>query len=139
LRIIEKKALGPGIVGRLAGWFSAPPRWGHARGSARLLPRRRLFLRLLGVVYLAAFLSLWVQVHGLIGSRGILPIGEYLAEVRAVTGPERYALVPTLCWLDAGDGFLDGLCGAGVILSGLLLWAWRRPPCLGSCGRVTCR
>jgi hypothetical protein len=82
---------------------------------------RWLFLRLLGVVYLTAFLSLWVQVHGLIGSRGILPVREYLADVRGVTGPERYYLVPTLCWLDDGDRFLNGQCAAGVVLSVLLI------------------
>src|SRR5438105_6992499 len=104
-------------VRRAAGRLWSRP----SPGAPPFFLARRLFLRLLGVVYLAAFLSLWVQVHGLIGSRGILSVGEYLADVRAVTGPERYALVPTLCWLDAGDGFLDGLCGAGVVLSGLLL------------------
>lgn len=81
----------------------------------------RLFLRLLGLVYLIAFLSLLVQVEGLIGSRGILPIAELLEWARAQTGPERYWLLPTLCWLDAGDGFLFFLCGCGAALAGLLL------------------
>jgi hypothetical protein len=80
-----------------------------------------LFLRLLGVVYLAAFLSLAVQIEGLVGSWGILPAGEYLSDVRAAIGPERYYLVPTLCWLDAGDGFLMGLCFGGALLAGLLI------------------
>jgi hypothetical protein len=109
-----------GTVERLTGWFRRRPPDTIAAPTGCFLARR-LFLRLLGVVYLAAFLSLWVQVHGLIGSRGILPIGEYLADVRTVTGLERYALVPTLCWLDPGDRFLDGLCGGGVVLSGLLI------------------
>ncbi|HEV3256964.1 MAG TPA: lipase maturation factor family protein [Gemmataceae bacterium] len=82
---------------------------------------RWLFLRLLGVVYLAAFLSLWVQVDGLIGSRGILPVGEYLTAVEQVTGPQRFYLAPTLCWLDASDPFLHELCAGGVVLSGLLI------------------
>ena len=34
---------------------------------------RWLFLRLLALAYLAAFLSLAVQVTGLVGSQGILP------------------------------------------------------------------
>ncbi len=39
---------------------------------------RDVFLRLLGAVYLIAFVSLWVQVEGLIGTRGILPIHDLL-------------------------------------------------------------
>ena len=35
-----------------------------------------LFLRLLGVVYLIAFVSLWTQIDGLIGDHGILPASE---------------------------------------------------------------
>ena len=36
---------------------------------------RWLFLKLLGAIYGIAFLSLWFQITGLIGSRGILPFG----------------------------------------------------------------
>jgi hypothetical protein len=82
---------------------------------------RWFFLRLLGVVYLAAFVSLWMQIKGLVGRRGILPVVDYLEEVRRQTGRERYRLVPTLCWLDASDRGLDRLCAGGVILSGLLI------------------
>jgi lipase maturation factor 1 len=73
-----------------------------------------VFLRLVGVCYLAAFVSLWVQIAGLVGSRGILPVGEFLAAVRAQAGGARFDLLPTLCWLNAGDGFLNLLCGAGT-------------------------
>jgi hypothetical protein len=106
-----------GIVSRFRQWWARPAP--VPAGSFCLA--RGIFLRSLGLVYLAAFLSLWVQVDGLIGSRGILPVSEYLAAVHRVTGTERYYLVPTLCWLDAGDGFLHGLCAAGVILSVLLI------------------
>jgi hypothetical protein len=82
---------------------------------------RWIFLRLLGVVYLAAFLSLWVQILGLIGSRGILPAREYLAAIAERVGPERFYLVPTVCWLDAGDRALHTLCLAGIVFSGLLI------------------
>src|SRR5262245_55784250 len=36
---------------------------------------RWLFLRLLGVVYLIAFVSLAVQITGLVGEHGLLPAG----------------------------------------------------------------
>lgn len=81
----------------------------------------RLFLRLLGVVYLIAFLSLAVQIEGLAGRRGILPVGELLEWVRSQTGAERYWLLPTLSWLNASDGFLLFLCYGGAALSLLLM------------------
>ena len=40
-----------------------------------------LFLRLLGVVYLIAFVSLWMQIDGLVGDHGILPVSNYLDAV----------------------------------------------------------
>jgi predicted DCC family thiol-disulfide oxidoreductase YuxK len=73
-----------------------------------------LFLRAIGLCYLIAFLSLWLQVAGLIGSRGILPVSEFLDAVRRQTGGARFDLLPTLCWLGASDGFLNLLCGAGA-------------------------
>ena len=47
------------------------------------------FLRVLGAVYLSAFVSFGVQAQGLIGSRGILPAGEYLAGLAAGFGKGR--------------------------------------------------
>ncbi len=82
---------------------------------------RWLFLRALALVYLCAFLSLAVQVEGLIGSRGILPAEELLRFVRERTGVERYWLLPTLFWIDASDRALLSLCGGGAVLSLALL------------------
>ncbi len=79
-----------------------------------------IFLRLLGVIYAIAFVSLWAQIMGLVGSRGVLPAGTFLEAVRQGYGPVRYWLAPTLCWLNAGDGFLHLLCAVGTLLSILL-------------------
>jgi len=88
---------------------------------------RQLFLRLLAVVFLIAFVSLWVQIDGLIGSRGILPVQTFLHEIQSVLGSERYWRFPTLCWFNAGDGFLHFLCAGGVgaailLLAGVAQW-----------------
>jgi predicted DCC family thiol-disulfide oxidoreductase YuxK/uncharacterized membrane protein YphA (DoxX/SURF4 family) len=81
-----------------------------------------IFLRALGVIYLIAFVSLWVQIHGLIGSHGILPISNYLQMVQqALPGSERYRELPTLCWLDSSDAMLNFLCGGGVVMAVLLI------------------
>ncbi len=91
----------------------------------RLASRYRLagwlFLRLLGLVYLIAFASLWVQIDGLLGSRGILPAARYLDTATRVLGPERYRLLPTLFWFGSGDGALHAACAAGVVLALLVI------------------
>jgi hypothetical protein len=91
---------------------------------------RWLFLRLLGVVYAVAFASLAVQVTGLVGSGGILPVRDFLARAHALYGGAAYRLFPTLCWLDAGDGMLRGLAWGGVALALLLVAGVAQVPVL---------
>ena len=45
---------------------------------------RDLFLRLMGLVFLAAFLSLLVQVTALVGDDGLLPARDFLARAGGV-------------------------------------------------------
>ena len=79
---------------------------------------RFLVLRLLALTYLIAFSSLWVQIHGLVGERGILPAASYLDAVYERFAGEAYLLRPTVAWLTgAGDGDLTLLCAGGVVLS----------------------
>ena len=89
-----------------------------------------IFLRLLGVVFAIAFLSLGAQVIGLAGERGILPAADYLSAVRQQLGPGAFGFAPTLLWLGAGDGALHLLCGAGVALSIALILGVAPGPCL---------
>ncbi|MFC4640485.1 lipase maturation factor family protein [Deinococcus hohokamensis] len=82
---------------------------------------RWLFLRLLGLIYLAAFLSLGTQITGLVGSRGILPVEHFLTAASGALGDAAWQQVPTLLWLHHSDAFLRGLCVAGVVLAGLVV------------------
>ena len=104
-------------------FFSALTRWFWGTHTERTTFHlsRWLFLRGLGCIYLIAFLSLWVQIHGLVGSNGILPAGQYLEAVRQQIGTEGYYLVPTLFWLNTSDAFLHFLCAGGVLLSLVLI------------------
>ena len=95
--------------------------WGRSVLRPTYLASNALFLRLLGLSYLAAFCSFWIQADGLVGSRGILPIGSFLEWVRGQTGAERYWLLPTLCWIAPTDGMLHALCAGGVAASLCLL------------------
>jgi hypothetical protein len=80
-----------------------------------------LWVRLLGIVYLIAFVSLGVQIIGLVGHDGILPAAEYMARARAaLSGFDRIRLLPTLAWLGTNDTFLRALCGAGAVLAALV-------------------
>jgi hypothetical protein len=82
---------------------------------------RWLFLRLLGAVYLVAFVSLAVQVSGLLGEHGILPAGAFLQRTHALYGSAAYRLFPTVCWFGAGDGRLRLLAWGGATLAVLLI------------------
>jgi hypothetical protein len=93
-----------------------------ARSSATYLMAREVFVRSVGAIFLIAFASLWTQLDGLIGSRGISPAAEYLSGVREHLGWEAFLRVPTLCWISAGDHALQGLCGLGLVVSVLLVF-----------------
>lgn len=94
----------------------------------------RLLLQALAVVYFVAFVSLFPQIPGLIGERGLLPAADYLAAAEAQTGPASRWLVPSLAWLDPTAGALQfmALAGAaaallalgGILTAPMLLAAW---------------
>ena len=95
--------------------------WGKDVRPPTYFWARRWFLRALGLTYLVAFASLWVQVDGLVGSNGVSPLNQFLPAVYERFGRSSYSLLPTLCWFDSSNGFLHFLCGGGVVLSLLLI------------------
>lgn len=103
---------------------------GRDLGPETWVLSRRVFLTLLGVCYLAAFLSLSVQVQGLVGSRGIAPAAPWLARVAEIAGTSRFWRLPTLMWLSSTDAMLHLLCLGGAAGSLLLV--------LGIAPRVLC-
>src|SRR6266581_2176456 len=115
---------GYGFIARHRNFTSAVTRllWGNDVRRPTYFWARRWFLRALGTIYLIAFVSLWVQVDGLIGSDGMSPANQFLPAVRAQIGPDAYSLLPTLCWFGQSDAFLHCLCGSGVLFSLLLIF-----------------
>lgn len=85
---------------------------------------RWMFLRALGLVYLFAFASLWVQASGLFGENGILPAADYLARFYRYRGAESYTLLPTIFWLGASDTAIHAVFAVGVLLSLALIAGW---------------
>lgn len=91
---------------RVAAWIGPP---------AGYQLTRWLILRLLGVVYLFAFVGLVTQGPALFGEHGLTPIDVHLERL-AEAGTTFWDL-PSLLWLDASDGALRGWAYAGVALS----------------------
>ena len=81
-----------------------------------------LFMRALALVQLVAFVSLAVQIVGLAGPHGILPIGDLLARVAQSRGIERFWLLPTLCWFNASAASLMAQCVLGIAAALALLF-----------------
>src|SRR6266566_8507532 len=111
--VARHRSLGSSVTRLLWGKDVRPPTYFWAW---------RWFLRALGAIYLIAFVSLWVQVDGLIGSDGVSPVNQFLPAVRAQLGQDAYALLPTLCWFNSSNAFLHFLCGGGVVISLLLIF-----------------
>jgi predicted DCC family thiol-disulfide oxidoreductase YuxK len=115
---------GYGLIAHHRKFASAVTRllWGKDVRRPTYFWAQRWFLRALGAIYLIAFLSLWVQVDGLVGSNGMSPVNQFLPAVRGQVGSEAYGLLPTLCWFNSSDTFLHFLCGSGVLISLLLIF-----------------
>jgi len=84
---------------------------------------RFLILRLLGLVYFVAFLSLARQILPLIGAHGLLPAATFLDRVAAHFGSrlDGFLQFPSLYWLNVSDTFLIVMAYAGAGLSLLVL------------------
>ncbi len=80
------------------------------------------FMRLLGVVYLLAFLSIWWQLEGLLASDGILAVSRQFEWIAERVEGWAFWRVPSLFWIvGTSDAALHAVCAAGVVLSVLLI------------------
>ena len=114
---------GYGFIARHRNSASAITRllWGKEVRQPTYFWARRWFLRALGIIYLIAFVSLWVQVDGLVGTHGMSPVNQFLPAVHAQLGADAYAVLPTLCWFNSTNAFLHLLCCGGVLFSLLVI------------------
>ncbi|MGH8048741.1 MAG: lipase maturation factor family protein [Chthoniobacterales bacterium] len=141
-------------IGRVLLWLHAkvPPFAAVANGSYRLVAHHRMFfsrltwllwgrdatpptyaiaaavfLRLLGGIYLIAFVSFGMQARGLLGAHGILPAREFLPLVADSVGGDAWWRCPTLMWLWPDDGMLFVLTWAGSICALLVMAGMVQP------------
>lgn len=115
--------------------IAQPPNEAAAANRAGLARTRSLFLRAVGVVYLAAFLSLRWQVLGLFGADGLLPASALLERAGEMLGPgvARWTELPTVLWLGASDAALHGACVAGAVAALLVVLGLVPLPALVVC------
>lgn len=85
-----------------------------------------LFLKILAITYLVAFLSFDVQIQGLIGADGISPAAVYLRRAAEYLPGSHFWRVPTIFWLSATDASLRIVCGLGVLAAASLLFGFAR-------------
>ena len=93
---------------------------------------RFAFLRMLGLVYTVAFAILVLQGEALLGSRGLLPVADHLAQLLRDhgRGSEAFLQAPTLFWLSASDAWLRAAGWLGLGLSLALLLGLANAPLL---------
>ena len=93
---------------------------------------RFMILRLLGLVYVVAFLVAINQVIPLIGVNGLLPLGTYLKEVSLTYGSAGAGFVrlPTVFWFGHSDTMLLTVAWAGFVLSLVVLAGYTNAPVL---------
>ncbi len=91
--------------------------WRRTGERERLALTRFAVLRLLGVVYVCAFLVFFFQAVPLFGHHGLTPADEYLEHARAAG--YGFWKLPSIFWLGISDELIRGLAAAGVVL-GLL-------------------
>ena len=85
-----------------------------------------LFIKMLSLVYLVAFLSIAVQITGLVGANGILPFNEFLQHAYQQRGYQAFLYLPTLFWINSGDLALQIVAYAGCLFSVVLFFGYRK-------------
>lgn len=83
-----------------------------------------LFIKLLAIIYFIAFLSLAVQIPGLVGPDGILPFQEQLDYAYEVRGYLAFLFQPTVFWVSSSDLALQLVAYAGCLLSIALFFGY---------------
>ena len=79
-----------------------------------------VFFRLMGLTYLFAFVSLWMQIIGLAGEHGIVPATRLMDAVHE--HHVGFWQFPSLCQcIGADNAALNGLCAAGTVAAVLMM------------------
>ena len=89
----------------------------EVEGTGRYTLISALFLRLLALIYLTAFVSTGTQIVTMAGDHGILPIAEAVEQARAEYGWTGVLRIPTLVWFFNSNDALFAIALAGCVFS----------------------
>lgn len=81
----------------------------------------RIFVHLIGCIYIVAFVSLALQARGLFGEHGIVPALETFQKAREAYGLSAIISYPSLLWFNSSDFFILFLCWGGATFGALLM------------------
>jgi len=107
--------------------------FGRVLRPTRLVATAELGARLVGLTFLLAFGSYAIQVLGLNGSHGILPVADYLESAHQLLGNGAWLQVPSLFWLGHSDRVLQAACWLGAALGALAVLGLAARYCLALC------
>jgi ABC-type multidrug transport system fused ATPase/permease subunit len=101
--------------------------------SNRILIARIIYLRLLSIVYLISFISLYYQIQGLWGNEGIVPANLFISNLKHnSTGYSHIISYPSITWLFNADSnsyqienLLFILCLIGILFSLLIIFEYK--------------
>ena len=77
-------------------------------------------LRILGLCAMTAFASMYAQAPGLIGSSGLTPVAQTMANLAADGGAD-WLRAPTVFWWSTEDGFVQAVLAIGAAAGALLM------------------
>jgi lipase maturation factor 1 len=105
--------------------------WGRQVTRSTYHQASAIFSRALSFIYLMAFASFGMQVRGLIGSEGLLPVKTYFQIAVSELGSAAYWRVPSVFWWTHSDFALLSITWGGVALAAISMLArphsrWQR-------------
>lgn len=89
-----------------------------------------VFLRLFGLLFLAAFYSFATQALGLIGNQGIVPVAALMHAAKTQLGATGFLQFPILFWISSSDFMIQLVSWSGVIISFFLIANMKPRLCL---------
>lgn len=90
--------------------------WGLINSSEYLISQW-LFVKGMGLCYLFAFSSIYMQIKGLWSSRGVDPFVELLDRYERLLGGKKFLRIPSIFWWWRSDRALHLLASIGIIAS----------------------
>ncbi|MFT5317490.1 MAG: hypothetical protein ACI8RA_000738 [Chlamydiales bacterium] len=105
----------------MSQFFDTPALMNQLFDTSAFMFSQWLFVKFLGVTYFIAFFSLFVQMKGLYGKNGILPVSELLESVEKRSGKKEYFRLPTVFWWKCTDKMLAYTSCIGFLSGALLL------------------